>query len=200
MFRTFATCTLGCKVNQYETDAMEQMLMRAGYEKVDFKDTADIYLINTCSVTNMADKKSRQMIHRAKKKNPEGIVVAAGCYIQAQADQKAELDEHIDLIQDLVYELHGKLLRFLEGGADCDDFTHLELIGLCIPKKLSPTEAYIAETMIMILKHLEEDTDKVKLFNHITEECNRLESLLSWIRNIQENTFRCLLWKKYSKH
>ena len=109
-------------------------------------------------------------------------------------------DEHIDLIQDLVYELHGKLLRFLEGGADCDDFTHLELIGLCIPKKLSPTEAYIAETMIMILKHLEEDTDKVKLFNHITEECNRLESLLSWIRNIQENTFRCLLWKKYSKH
>ena len=98
MFRTFATCTLGCKVNQYETDAMEQMLIRAGYEKVDFKDVADIYLINTCSVTNMADKKSRQMIHRAKKKNPEAVVVAAGCYIQAQADQKAELDEHIDLI------------------------------------------------------------------------------------------------------
>ncbi|MBE5956463.1 MAG: tRNA (N(6)-L-threonylcarbamoyladenosine(37)-C(2))-methylthiotransferase MtaB [Lachnospiraceae bacterium] len=98
MFRTFATCTLGCKVNQYETDAMEQMLIRAGYEKVDFKDCADIYLINTCSVTNMADKKSRQMIHRAKKKNPDSIVVAAGCYIQAQADQKAELDEHIDLI------------------------------------------------------------------------------------------------------
>ena len=98
MFRTFATCTLGCKVNQYETDAMEQMLLRAGYEKVDFKEMADIYLINTCSVTNMADKKSRQMIHRAKKKNPNSIVVAAGCYIQAQADQKAELDEHIDLI------------------------------------------------------------------------------------------------------
>ena len=109
-------------------------------------------------------------------------------------------DEHIDLIQDLVYELHDKLLRFLEGVSDYDDFAHLELIGLCIPKKLSPTEAYIAETMIMILKHLEEDTDKVELFNHITEECNKLESLLSWIRNIQENTFRCLLWKKYSKH
>ena len=98
MFRTFATCTLGCKVNQYETDAMEQMLLRAGYEKVDFKETADIYIINTCSVTNMADKKSRQMIHRAKKKNPDGIVVAAGCYVQAQADQKAEFDENIDLI------------------------------------------------------------------------------------------------------
>lgn len=98
MFRTFATCTLGCKVNQYETDAMEQLLMKAGYEKVDFHEKADIYLINTCSVTNMADRKSRQMIHRAKKKNPEGIVVAAGCYIQAQADQKAELDANIDLI------------------------------------------------------------------------------------------------------
>lgn len=98
MFRTFATCTLGCKVNQYETDAMEQMLCRAGYEKVDFRDAADIYIINTCSVTNMADRKSRQMIHRAKKKNPEGIVVACGCYIQAQADQHADFDENIDLI------------------------------------------------------------------------------------------------------
>lgn len=98
MFRTFATCTLGCKVNQYETDAMEQMLIKAGYEKVDFRDAADIYIINTCSVTNMADRKSRQMIHRAKKKNPEGIVVACGCYIQAQADQHADFDENIDLI------------------------------------------------------------------------------------------------------
>ena len=98
MFHTFATCTLGCKVNQYETDAMEQMLIKAGYEKVDFRDAADIYIINTCSVTNMADRKSRQMIHRAKKKNPEGIVVACGCYIQAQADQNAQFDENIDLI------------------------------------------------------------------------------------------------------
>ncbi len=98
MFRTFATCTLGCKVNQYETDAMEQLLIRAGYDKVDFREKADIYLINTCSVTNMADKKSRQMIHRAKKKNPDAVVVAAGCYVQAQADQHAELDETIDLI------------------------------------------------------------------------------------------------------
>lgn len=98
MFRSFATCTLGCKVNQYETDAMEQMLIKAGYEKVDFRDAADIYIINTCSVTNMADRKSRQMIHRAKKKNPEGIVVACGCYIQAQADQHADFDENIDLI------------------------------------------------------------------------------------------------------
>lgn len=98
MFHTFATCTLGCKVNQYETDAMEQLLKQAGYQQVDFKEKADVYLINTCSVTNMADRKSRQMIHRAKKKNPEAVVVAAGCYIQAQADQNAQIDPNIDLI------------------------------------------------------------------------------------------------------
>ncbi|MCI5596356.1 MAG: tRNA (N(6)-L-threonylcarbamoyladenosine(37)-C(2))-methylthiotransferase MtaB [Lachnospiraceae bacterium] len=98
MYRTFATCTLGCKVNQYETDAMEQMLSKAGYLQVDFKEKADIYIINTCSVTNMADRKSRQMIHRAKKLNPDAIVVAAGCYIQAQKEHNELVDENIDLI------------------------------------------------------------------------------------------------------
>ena len=98
MYRTFATCTLGCKVNQYETDAMEQMLSKAGYLQVDFKEKADIYIINTCSVTNMADRKSRQMIHRAKKLNPDAIVVAVGCYIQAQKEHNELVDENIDLI------------------------------------------------------------------------------------------------------
>lgn len=65
--RRAAFLTLGCKVNQYETDAMEEILEKAGYEIVSFKETADVYIINTCSVTNMADRKSRQMIHRAKK-------------------------------------------------------------------------------------------------------------------------------------
>jgi threonylcarbamoyladenosine tRNA methylthiotransferase MtaB len=77
---------------------MEQLLKKAGYEQVDFKDSADIYLINTCSVTNMADRKSRQMIHRAKKKNPDAMVVAAGCYVQAQSDQGEKIDPNIDLI------------------------------------------------------------------------------------------------------
>ncbi|MDO4554803.1 MAG: tRNA (N(6)-L-threonylcarbamoyladenosine(37)-C(2))-methylthiotransferase MtaB [Lachnospiraceae bacterium] len=96
--KTFAAYTLGCKVNQYETDAMEQLLKKAGYQQVDFKEKADIYLINTCSVTNMADRKSRQMIHRARKRNPDAIIAAAGCYVQAQADQQAQIDENIDLI------------------------------------------------------------------------------------------------------
>ena len=68
---------LGCKVNAYETEAMQQMLEAAGYEIVSFGEQADVYVINTCSVTNMADRKSRQMLHRAKKLNPEAVVVAA---------------------------------------------------------------------------------------------------------------------------
>ena len=80
--RKAAFLTLGCKVNQYETDAMKELLADAGYEIVEFSDRADVYVINTCSVTNVADRKSRQMIHRARRKNPDAVVAAAGCYIQ----------------------------------------------------------------------------------------------------------------------
>ena len=73
---------LGCKVNAYETEAMQHLLEEAGYEIVPFTQKADVYVINTCSVTNMADRKSRQMLHKAKKNNPDSIVVAAGCYVQ----------------------------------------------------------------------------------------------------------------------
>ncbi|WP_334145411.1 tRNA (N(6)-L-threonylcarbamoyladenosine(37)-C(2))-methylthiotransferase MtaB [Muricomes intestini] len=75
---------LGCKVNAYETEAMQEMLETAGYEIVPFKEGADIYIINTCTVTNIADRKSRQMLHRARKMNPQALVVAAGCYVQTQ--------------------------------------------------------------------------------------------------------------------
>lgn len=88
---------LGCKVNAYETDAMQEMLEEHGYEIVPFQEKADIYIINTCTVTNMADRKSRQMIHRAKKMNPDAIVVAAGCYVQAQ-EETGEVDECIDVL------------------------------------------------------------------------------------------------------
>ena len=83
---------LGCKVNSYETEAMQQLLEEAGYEIVSFHEKADVYIINTCSVTNIADRKSRQMLHRAKKQNPEAVVVAAGCYVQSAAEElKADL-------------------------------------------------------------------------------------------------------------
>ena len=89
---------LGCKVNAYETEAMQEMLEKEGYEIVPFKEGADIYIINTCTVTNIADRKSRQMLHRARKMNPGAIVVAAGCYVQAQENEHHELDSCIDIV------------------------------------------------------------------------------------------------------
>lgn len=88
---------LGCKVNAYETEAMQELLEREGYEIVPFKEGADIYIINTCTVTNMADRKSRQMLHRAKKMNPEAIVVAAGCYVQTKNEDEMQ-DECVDIV------------------------------------------------------------------------------------------------------
>ena len=92
-----AATTLGCKVNQAETDSMLDMLKAAGANIVEFDEKADIYIVNTCSVTNIADKKSRQMLHRARKMNPDGIVIAAGCYVQS-AREILEQDEAIDIV------------------------------------------------------------------------------------------------------
>ena len=88
---------LGCKVNAYETEAMQVLLEEAGYEIVPFSEYADVYVINTCSVTNVADRKARQMLHRAKKQNPDAIVVGAGCYIQTK-EEEAKNDPAIDII------------------------------------------------------------------------------------------------------
>ena len=88
---------LGCKVNSYETEAMSQLLANAGYEIVPFSEKADVYIVNTCSVTNMADRKSRQMLHKAKKMNEDAIVVATGCYVQTASEKIAE-DLSIDII------------------------------------------------------------------------------------------------------
>lgn len=95
--KSIAATTLGCKVNQAETDSMLDMLSAAGADIVDFEEKADIYIVNTCSVTNIADKKSRQMLHRAKKRNPESIVIAAGCYVQS-AKELLEQDESVDIV------------------------------------------------------------------------------------------------------
>lgn len=108
--RKAALHNLGCKVNAYETEAMQQMLEDAGYEIVPFHEKADVYVINTCSVTNIADRKSRQMIHRARKQNPDAAIVAAGCYVQT-AHARGELDGTIDLVigNNKKHELPGRL-------------------------------------------------------------------------------------------
>ena len=145
--RKAALHNLGCKVNAYETDAMQQMLTEAGYEIVPFEEEADVYLINTCTVTNMADRKSRQMLHRAKKKNPQSVVVAAGCYVQAAGEVLYE-DESIDLVignnrkKDLVELLEG----FFEGRREAAilDINHTkEYENLQLSKAGEHTRAYV---------------------------------------------------------
>lgn len=94
--KSVALHNLGCKVNSYELDVMQQYLQNKGYKIVNFNQKADIYIINTCTVTNIADRKSRQMLHRAKKQNPDAIVVAVGCYVQTN-EAEIEKDDCIDL-------------------------------------------------------------------------------------------------------
>ena len=146
--KTVAPLTLGCKVNQYETDGMIELLKEAGMTAVSFEEKADVYLINTCSVTNMADKKSRQMIHRAKKLNPDAVVIAAGCYVQAAKDKLME-DDRISIIignnkkKDIVQILED----YLEIGVTDEDMLDIaaekEYEPLTINSTLEHTRAYV---------------------------------------------------------
>lgn len=95
--KSVAFLTLGCKVNSYETEAMQKLFEDAGFQVVDFDNQADVYVVNTCTVTNIADRKSRQMLHKAKKMNNDAIVIAVGCYVQA-AKEALEQDESIDIV------------------------------------------------------------------------------------------------------
>ena len=96
-YNSAAFLTLGCKVNAYETESIKEMFKNNGYEIKQFNEVADIYIVNTCTVTNIADRKSRQMLHRAKKLNPEAVVVAVGCYVQAP-QSKLEDDDLVDIL------------------------------------------------------------------------------------------------------
>lgn len=140
---------LGCKVNAYETEAMQQILEEAGYEIVPFAEYADVYVINTCSVTNMADRKSRQMLHRAKKLNPDAIVVGAGCYVQTKEAQ-ALVDESIDIVigNNKKHELVQLLEEYEKSNAKCSsvvDINHekQEYEELFLSKTAEHTRAFI---------------------------------------------------------
>ncbi len=150
--RKAALHNLGCKVNAYETAAMQELLEGAGYEIVPFQERADVYIINTCTVTNIADRKSRQMLHRARKMNPEAVVVAAGCYVQAQ-EEHHPVDPSVDIVignnrkKDLVRILE----EYLQDGAKEDgklsrviDINHTgEYEELHLTKPGEHTRAYI---------------------------------------------------------
>lgn len=146
--KTVAPLTLGCKVNQYETDGMIELLKEAGMTAVSFEEKADVYLINTCSVTNMADKKSRQMIHRAKKLNPDAVVIAAGCYVQATKDKLME-DDRISIIignnkkKDIVRILEDYLQAGVTDEGMLDISAEKEYEPLTINSTLEHTRAYV---------------------------------------------------------
>ena len=126
--RKAALHNLGCKVNSYETEAMQQLLEKAGYEIVPFAEGADVYIINTCSVTNIADRKSRQMLHRAKKMNPDAAVVAVGCYVQA-AGEELKKDEAVDLVigNNKKTELVSILEEFLKDKTSLNEKTIIDI-------------------------------------------------------------------------
>ncbi len=195
MKKTVAFCTLGCKVNQYETDAMRGSFEAEGYEVKEFSQEASVYVINTCTVTNMADRKSRQMMHRAKKKNPDGIIVAVGCYVQAAKEQLEE-DTLIDLV--IGNNMKSQVVQIVE--QYIQDNRHTE-----------DRDAYVAdiahsheyETM-----HIETVSEHTRAYIKIQDGCNqfcsyciipyargrvrsrKLEDILQEVRNLTANGYK----------
>ncbi len=138
---------LGCKVNAYETDAMEQLLSEAGYTIVHIEETADEYVNNTCAVTHIADSKSRQMLHKAKKQNPAAIVVAAGCYVQTSAEEAA-LDASIDILL-----------------GNNEKHKLLSLIDECREKRRSAVEEIAQTTALLDINHCRAPYEELKVSN-----------------------------------
>lgn len=195
MKKTVAFCTLGCKVNQYETDAMRGSFEAEGYGVKEFSQEASVYVINTCTVTNMADRKSRQMMHRAKKKNPDGIIVAVGCYVQAAKEQLEE-DTLIDLV--IGNNMKSQVVQIVE--QYIQDNRHTE-----------DRDAYVAdiahsheyETM-----HIETVSEHTRAYIKIQDGCNqfcsyciipyargrvrsrKMEDILQEVRNLTANGYK----------
>lgn len=149
MKKKAALHNLGCKVNAYELEAMQRMLEEADYEIVPFAPGADVYVINTCTVTNIADRKSRQMLHKAKKMNPDAVVVACGCYVQA-AGEELQKDEAIDIVignnkkQDLLSILEKYWVNREDSEINIIDINHThEYEELKIVKTAEHTRAYM---------------------------------------------------------
>lgn len=190
--RKAALHNLGCKVNSYETEAMQQILEKAGYEIVPFHESADVYVINTCSVTNIADRKSRQMLHRAKAKNPAAVVVAAGCYVQTKEKEVLQ-DGAVDIVigNNKKHELVERLEEFFRERKSIDAVSDINDRG--------------QEYEELFLEHTSEHT---RAFIKVQDGCNqfcsyciipyargrvrsrRLESILSEIHNLGENGYK----------
>lgn len=167
--KSVALHNLGCKVNSYEIEVMQQMLQEKGYNVVPFDKMADIYIVNTCTVTNIADRKSRQMLHQAKKRNPEAVVVAVGCYVQTGGD-RAALDDSIDLA---VGNNHKKdivkiLERFLEerDAGQTDANAGDKILQKAAIKDMAQVEEYEEMTLRQTIGH-------TRAYIKIQDGCNQ---------------------------
>ncbi len=157
--RKCALHNLGCKVNSYETQAMQQMMEEAGYEIVAFgEEIADVYIINTCSVTNIADRKSRQMIHKARKLNPQAVVVAAGCYVESAGEK---LDEDIDIA--IGNNNKSDLIETLQ-----NYFEQIEKEKIEIEQIENISEIHIFDEM-----HINKPSEHTRAYVKIQDGCNR---------------------------
>lgn len=164
MKNTVAFLSLGCKVNSYETEAMRGMFESRGYSIVDFKEVADIYIINTCTVTNIADRKSRQMLHQARKRNPKGIIAAVGCYVQA-SDKKLVADDSVDII--LGNNKKSDIVTLVERYMKKQDsvkkgYHHKEELVIDINKEKEYEDLNVSSTL-----------EKTRAFIKIQDGCNR---------------------------
>ncbi len=156
MRKTAAFLSLGCKVNSYETEAMRGMFEAAGYDIVDFKDIADVYVVNTCTVTNIADRKSRQMLHQAKNRNPKAIIAAVGCYVQA-AEEVLLSDSAVDLV--IGNNKKSDIVAMVER---CQSSNDKEELVIDINSEQDYEELHVITTM-----------EKTRAFIKIQDGCNR---------------------------
>ena len=143
--KTFAIHTLGCKVNTYESDAICGLMKEAGFLERAFSERADVYIINTCTVTNIADHKSRQMLHRAREKNPEAVIVAAGCYVDAALKNNAKIlleDTGVDLFipNREKASIPGRALALLKSREDASGCAAPACAGE-VPEETEPADA-----------------------------------------------------------
>ncbi|MEA3422263.1 MAG: tRNA (N(6)-L-threonylcarbamoyladenosine(37)-C(2))-methylthiotransferase MtaB [Bacillota bacterium] len=147
--------TLGCKVNQYETEAMIEQFIKNGYEIVNFKEHSDIYIVNTCTVTSLSDKKSRQMIRRGKRINPDALVVAVGCYAQIAPEELAKIED-IDIIIGNIDK--NKIVEIVQEHPKLKDRLHVyDIYGLKVYEEMSVDNVY----------------DKIRAFIKIQDGCNQ---------------------------
>ena len=157
MNKTAAFLTLGCKVNSYETEAIRGMFEDSGYKVVDFKEIADIYVVNTCTVTNIADRKSRQMLHQARKRNPDAVIVAVGCYVQSAKEDLLK-DSSVDLV--VGNNKKSEIVELVEGYMAKNDISSNTVIDIGAAKDYE--ELSVASTM-----------EKTRAFIKIQDGCNR---------------------------